>query len=250
MWSRAIFPFLLALAQAAVVFAGVYFKDDFSKLPKPVQFAAYAGFALALITPGVAAWNAARAHRERLGRDAYEALLAALTKIVDKTRVQASDIGLHAYLVRRPFPWFCMARQERIARVRLSDHPPPSTTVWKKGKGYIGACWKNDLWADFQFDRIYAAHLNCASAADWAKVPEELRFGMTFDEWARTKAYRLVRVYPIHARRRIFGGYRYVGCISLDALSDASVAALLTDDVRNLVASAAAFVGAATVKAD
>jgi hypothetical protein len=241
---------LLAFAQAVTVFCATYFNDDFTKLPPPVRLATYAGFAFALITPGVAAWNAARAHRERLARDAYEALLAALTKIVDKTRVPASDIGLHAYLIRRPFPWLCMGRQDRIARVRLSDHPPPSTTVWKKGKGYIGACWKMDLWADFEFDRIYRDHLKCSSAADWAKVPADLRFGMTFDQWVRTKAYRLVRVYPIHAKRRILPGYKYVGCISIDTLSDASVAPLLTDDVRNLVASAASFVAAATSKSD
>jgi hypothetical protein len=48
----------------------------------------------------------------------------------------------------------------------------------------------------------------------------------------------------------LFGGYKYVGCISLDTISEVSVAALLTDDVRELVASAAKFVGAATVKAD
>jgi hypothetical protein len=250
MWSRAVFPFLLAVAQTAAVFCATYFAADFAALPFRVRAATYAGFALAIVTPAVAAWNASRAHRERLGRDAYEALLAALTKIVDKTRVQASDIGLHAYLVRRPFPWFGMARQERIARVRLSDHPPPSTTVWTKYKGYIGACWKNDLWADFQFDRIYAGHLDCSSAEQWENVPAELRFGMTFDEWSRTKAYRLIRVYPIHVKSRIFGGYEYAGCISLDTLSEASIARLLTDDVRNLIASAAAFVGAATMKVD
>jgi hypothetical protein len=250
MWARAFFPFLLALGQAAAVFCATHLKDDFAKLPVGVRVASLAGFALSIVTPGVAAWNASRAHRERLGRDAYEALLAALTKIVDKTRVPASDIGLHAYLVRRPFPWICMARQDRIARVRLSDHPPPSTIVWRDGKGYIGACWKTDLWADFEFDRIYKDHLNCASAVDWAKVPEELRFGMTYEEWRRTRAYRLVRVYPIHAKRRIFGDYKYVGCISLDTLADASVSALLTNEVRNLVASAAAFVGAATRKPD
>jgi hypothetical protein len=249
MWSRAAFPFLLAFAQAAAVFFAAFFKDDFTRQSHSFRLATYAGLAFAVITPGVAAWNATRAHRERLGRDAYEALLAALTKIVDKTRIPASELGLHAYLVRRPLPWFD-ARQERIARVRLSDHPPPSTIVWKEGKGYVGACWKTDLWADFEFDRIYKDHVSCKSAQDWAKVPVELRFGMTYEEWLRTRAYPLVRVYPIHAKRRIFSGYRYVGCISIDTVSRSSVARLLSDDVRDLVASAAAFVGAATTKAD
>lgn len=244
MWGRIFLPAFIAVATVGATLYAETQIAGFSSYAKAVQFAKITAGVLGLFSPLLAAWNAWLAHREKLEKDAYAGLLATLAKIVDETKVAATDVGLHAYLVRRPFPWINTAYQRRIARVRLSDFPPPSTVVWLRGKGYVGSCWQRDLWQDFERAKVYAPYLPCTSDAEWQRVPEELRFGMSYAEWARS-AYDLVRVYPIHAKRKIFSGYRYIGCVSLDTVSQASVSALLSPKVRELLASAAKFIAIA-----
>ena len=249
MWRSVVLPAMIA----AFIVAGTVYSEvhmsTFATLPFPVQVAKVMTGLLGIVAPLLAAVNAFHARREKRDKDAQTTLLAALVKIAAKAKVAVESVGLHAYVVQRPFPWIGQVRQKRIARIRLSSHPPPSTIEWVKGKGYIGACWEDDAWADFEFDRVYAGYTRCASAAEWARVPAKLRFGLTFQEWKNSRVYRLVRVYPIHVKRSD-GRHKYAGCISLDTISDASVAPLLSDEVRGYMAQAAETVAVALTTMD
>jgi hypothetical protein len=93
---------VLGVAQGLVTFVGVYFKNDFKGQPPSVHVAALVGLVLAFVTPGFAAYSTIEARQEKLKGDAYTALLVVLTKIADKAKVPAREIGLNAYIVRSP----------------------------------------------------------------------------------------------------------------------------------------------------
>ncbi len=147
-----------------------------------------------------------------LEKSIKEFLTAAL---VDISRAMATDCtkaGLHAFLVKRPFPW-TEEVQVRIARVKLSFNPPPSGITWTKGKGVIGRCWTLRGNHVRNLEGWFAPHL-AVTEQQWNGLPADTTYGLSFVEFTRTKEhFGTVAAVPILAGG---GTGKYKGCVSFD----------------------------------
>ena len=229
-WRKAVLPSILTAASASATVASRVLASDFGQQPLGARLAVYAGGVLTLCIGFLAVTSGVTAIRERTKTDAYTILLVALAKIVDMTGVDASDIGLSAFWVKRSVwrPW--RKRQNRLTGVRLSTNFPP-LIGWDWSKGVVGRCWK-EKHNRVAFVRSDAPYLNC-SQSEWNKASEEERWGMNYQEWTDTQRYALILAYPVQA------GEKYKGCVSLDATRDEHVQNLFSEPVWALLGDAA-----------
>jgi hypothetical protein len=185
-------------------------------------------------TAVLAVWNGVVAIREKRRSDAYAALLAALGRISSATKIPVEDIGLNAYLVKRSVrhPWRGM--HVRVARVRLSNFPPPSTIRWTWKKGLVGQCWQQKHFV-VTFVKC-RTEMTSYDEGQWDLLPEESKWRLDYSEWKTTLRYAFICAYPIQTEHDI---PRYRGCVTLDSVKDEHVAQLESDKVVSMLGDAA-----------
>lgn len=180
----------------------------------------------------------AEARSATLRQDLEQLLRAALVQIHELTGLKWTEIGVHVFLVHtrwrfRSWPWRYDV-QRHTARVKMTQYPPPTGITWTKGKGVIGRCW--DLKGSVAVDvrAAYQPYMN-ATREEWDRLPADVRFGLTFEEFTRTKGYAgAILATPILTEM----GAAYLGCVSVDAPGD-SIQALDSDQVFEVLQSVA-----------
>lgn len=190
----------------------------------------------ALVSSGVgvlAMINGETVIQDTLSKDAYTAMLVALTNIVDFTGIPAKEIRLSAFRLERRWWSFWTKRQYRFARVGLANYPPP-----KIGRnfaiGVVGECWKRKCSTSF----LRKGNSEFSGESEWLKAPAEVRMGMSFREWKETwDRFALIMAVPVQ------GGEKYLGCVSLDTFSDRHSSKLRQEKVWNFLADAATTIG-------
>lgn len=214
-----------------------------------VWIAAWAVFDTAERTYG--AWRAKRdARLDAARKDGEQVLKGTLVQVQRLSGLDWTQIGLHLFLVSKRWQAGWPVRyeyQKHIVRVKMSEYPPPTGIVWKKGKGVIGRCWKNKRFEAHDVRRAYAPYQG-ATKHEWDQLSDDDRFGLDYDEFTRTKDHTgAILAAPLLEAM----GSRYIGCVSLDAPGDSFVK-LNTPDVKNLLqlaaTTAAALVRGASVR--
>lgn len=187
---------------------------------------AWVGFSATLVTlvaPPIQTWVADRGEKKRRKalereRSIREFLTAALVLIHRSTNVDCTKTGVQAFFVGRKFQWkrpFWFNHQRSVSKAKLTFSPPPSGIVWTEGKGLIGRCWamRDNVSEDLR--QFFAPHMS-ATRPQWDALAPVARYGMTFDEFERTKHhYGIVAAAPILDSKG-----RYVGCVSFDTPPD------------------------------
>lgn len=182
----------------------------------------------------LAAWNAERAHRARLETDAQASLYAALTKLTDKIGMKPAKVALHAFVVRRRWRRLWTPLHVQVARIKPGDSRPPSTIVWTRGKGVIGECWRQKHEVVFVafYDTRFRDLLSC-NKTRWYSIAEGDRMGFTFEEWSSIRdRYRGIVAAPMVSRAG--DGFKYSGCVTLDALDQQTFDTILAADNKEL----------------
>lgn len=168
-----------------------------------------------------------RDSRLRQNRRVAETLRALLVEVVDRAEVDWTSIGVHAFMVQRRYWIAGPERLQRVGRERLRSTPPPARIIWTKGKGAVGRCW--ELGQDVGME-LHPDHL---SQTQWDALPADQRLGMTYDDYERTRRYRVVVATPILDRND-----RVIGIVSIDSVNP-DFAKLWQDPVRDAMGSAA-----------
>lgn len=220
--------FLLLVLQAAASATAVVAGKSWANESWHWRITTLVATAVALFNGCYALWTTSELNREKRKTDAHNQLNAMMQKILQRQRVDPGLVGLHLYMLKREWwpgstKWFWKIprprfrkRQERLARLRLSNNPPASGIVWAEGKGVVGRSMANPGTAVRFLKSDYTAHVGCTEQA-WAAVPPDETMGLSFSEWKITQRYEFIVAVPIQE------GERYVGCITLDT-TDASVA--------------------------
>jgi hypothetical protein len=186
---------------------------------------------LAAVSFGEGVERIARAQRRdgrlRQNRRVAETLQGLLVEVVDRADVDWTSIGVHAFLVERQYWLFGPERLRRIGRERLRSSPPPARITWTKGKGAVGRCW--ELGQDVGME-LHPDHL---TEDQWNALPADQRLGMTFDDYERTRHFRVVVATPILDRND-----RVIGIVSIDSVNS-DFAKLWQDAVRDAMGGAA-----------
>lgn len=181
------------------------------------------------LTPMLQAWLIERGERRKAKRlqrehDIREVLVSALVYVAERTGLESTRIGIHAFRLgrhlrwQRRFPWLRRTfEHDAVAWVRLSSNPPPSGIRWTEGKGIIGKCWaglKNEV---LDLRKHFGPHMN-ATREQWEQLTTEQRLGLSFEEFTRTKGY-----FGVVGAAPIIGGSNpgaYLGCVSIDTPYD------------------------------
>ena len=166
------------------------------------------------------------ADRLKQGRQFSETLRALLVELVDKTQVDWKSISVSAFLVERRWRWFGPEQLRRVGRERIRSTPRTSKVVWTRGKGVIGQCW--DSHRDFGLDlrAIYAKaagmtaeewsnlpdHSTGLTEEEWSNLPHDQRYGLTYDDFVRTRHHSVVVATPILDRSD-----NVIGVVSVDS---------------------------------
>lgn len=240
MWPRLLVRVVQALVGAAAAVAILLEQQD---LPSAAYWKDHRGyFYAALVAFVVAAFalplvDATAEHlRERgptVGLAVMELLLADFYNIMVATGLGCTEIGLHAFVVRRPVRRLFWPEQQRVGTLRLGPVPGPSRIRWTRGKGLIGKCWaeRSDQGADLVSD--FGPRIN-DTREQWEALPEETRYGLSFEEFTRTKgSYGAIVASPMVTKRG-----RYKGCIAVDAPGSA-YALLWGQGVRGILQASA-----------
>jgi hypothetical protein len=198
-------------------------------------------FAWTVFDTAEKSWAARRAKKEaRINtarQDGEQVLKGTLVQVQRLTGLNWTEIGLHLFLVEKK--WSVGEYQRHIVRVKMSEYPPTTGIVWTKGKGVIGRCWDNKTFEAHDVRLAYAPYMGF-TATEWANLSKDERFGLSFDEFTRTKEFfGAILAAPILEDM----GSLYVGCVSLDAPGD-SFAKLNTVQVKELLQLAATTIGA------
>lgn len=173
--------------------------------------------------------------RERHLRQARwfsETLRALLVQVVQASGLDWTAVGVNAFLVRRRFRWFGDEVLQRVGRERIRSTPPPSNVRWTAGKGVIGRCWAlgTDLGVDL---RHHFRDVEGSSAEEWARLGDEERLGLTYEDFQRTRQHGVVVATPVLDRFDTV-----IGVISADALHG-PLDRLWNDQVREALGAAA-----------
>lgn len=168
-----------------------------------------------------------RHSRLQQSRRVSETLKGLLVEVVDKSGVDWTSLGVHAFLVERRYRWFGPEQLRRIGRERIRSTPPPSRITWTKGKGVIGHCW--ELGQDVGM-RLHPAHYD---RARWEALPEDERMGLSYADYERTRQHRVVIATPILDRED-----RVIGIVSIDSV-EPDFDRLWQDPIRDAMGSAA-----------
>jgi hypothetical protein len=124
------------------------------------------------------------------------------------------DLGLAAYRVQRLWWHPSRERLRRIYRVRASRRPATSNIDWGPGKGVIGACVTRGEVVAVDLRQLYD-DLGEPGPADWADLPDDVRLGLTYEEYLDVRdKYDVVVATPVIDDSH--GDARVLGCLSLD----------------------------------
>lgn len=180
-----------------------------------------------------------RARRLGARREAAAVVLdGAAWAVVDATGLDYRDLGLAAYVVRRPplAPW--TRRLHRVHRVRARRRPAASGVTWRPGKGVIGACVEQGQVVAVDVRADHTAVWPCTQE-EWETgvVPPEIRLGLSWSEFLDVREkYDVVVATPMLDASG--PETRVVGCVALDGPAG-SLDRLSADDVLALLDSAA-----------
>jgi len=134
-------------------------------------------------------------------------LVAVLVYVVRHCNAPWDLTGIQAFLVAG-WPW--NRHQVRIAKVRMQT-ATESGVRWKKEKGVIGVCWKTRHVQTVHLDEPPFSELKNASAADWALVSADQRFGLTYEDYlAIGDKFGTIVAVPVTRAGS------YIGCVTLD----------------------------------
>jgi hypothetical protein len=195
-----------------------------------------AGALVAFVTAAEAAVDQRRHGRVAELREQARAVLAPLLlELEEATRINARQLGVAAYRVRKPAGPFGKERLERLLRLQLVIRVA-SGIVWRPGVGVIGQCVvrgedvvENLATLDEQLAGV--------SPADWESLGDDLTYGFSYAEFQRVRGkYGVVLASPMIKETPL--GSRVVGCISVDG-PPGSFQALASEEIRGFVAAAA-----------
>jgi hypothetical protein len=173
--------------------------------------------------------------RERQLREARwfsETLWALLVQVVQASKLDWTDVGVNAFLVRRRYRWIGRKVLKRVGRERIRSLPPPSSVVWTRGKGVIGACWEHGIDVSLDLNAHFAG-VEESTAEEWSQLSDEERLGLTYEEFQRTRHYGVVVATPVLDRAG-----RVIGVVSADSL-DGPHDRLWNSEVREALGAAA-----------
>lgn len=195
--------------------------------------------ALAALATIGGAWGEWRKRRLGQSRDLVEMTLnAAVWAIVDHVgpRLDYRDLGLAAYRMEKRWWWPFRPRLRRLHRVRPSRRPVTSDVRWEPGKGVIGTCISQGAVVASDLTQMYR-DLGQPSREEWASLPEDVRQGLSYEEYLDVRdKYAVVVASPIIDDTGATS--RVVGCVALDG-PDGLFAELTSDEVLGLLNSAA-----------
>ena len=152
-------------------------------------------------------WESKRRKRQ----DLIEILLkAGLRQLINSHGLVWDKVGMNAFVVKEPWHRFGPAYLVRVGQVKFSlTHP--SGVKWTKGKGVIGTCWLTEKEEGRDLHTDYS-HVVDWTESIWNLESEELRQGLTFHEFNRTREYGVIVATPMFN-----SSGKFVGCISVDA---------------------------------
>jgi hypothetical protein len=172
---------------------------------------------------------------EELREQARAVLAPLLIELEQATGVRSRQIGVSAYRLRRRILPFRRARLERLVRLQLVIRVS-SGIAWRVGVGVIGQCVQR---GEDVVENLAALddQLTQVGADDWKSLPDDLRYGMNYQEYQRVRGkYDVVLATPVIKEMPL--GSKVIGCIAVDAPRDA-FEALSDQETRGLVAAAA-----------
>jgi hypothetical protein len=223
---------------ATVVFLVAIDKpDDFWGTKQWAVWLALIAVVLEGIVPLYQRYRRDRAAQFRL--DVEETLKAVVIAVTDAGPYWR-NVGVHAFIMERPWyaPW--KPRQVRMGRWRMTMAPEWDEIVWTKDKGVIGKCWRDRRGVRADLHKQWKEFYGC-SKETWNALDDELRFGFTYEDFVNSRQaegknleYGVILAYPILDRRK-----KYRGCVSVDVPAGHG-RALDQIDVRNAALMAAA----------
>jgi hypothetical protein len=122
-----------------------------------------------------------------------------------------SALGMHVFLKRRTWRHPLQGVQRRVARVRLANVGVDYELDWVKGKGVIGACWRDLRDKGLNYAAWVRRHQGIGGEA-WNSLPEAERWGLTYEEFDRTATkFGAIVATPIFDQ-----GGKFLGTVSAD----------------------------------
>lgn len=205
----------------------------------PGPFAAgllIAGVFVAFVTATEAAVDQRRHGRVAELREQARAVLAPLLlELEEATGINARELGVAAYRIRKPIWPLGKTRLERLLRLQLLIKVA-SGIVWRPGVGVVGQCIQR---GEDVVENLATLDEQLASVtpAEWDTLGDDLTYGFSYAEFQRVRGkYGVVLASPMIRETPL--GSRVVGCVSVDA-PPGSFQALASNDIRALVAAAA-----------
>lgn len=195
--------------------------------------------ALAAVTTIGGAWSEWRRRRLGARRELADlSLTAAAWAIVDQVggSLDFRDLGVAVYRLGRVWWWPFRRRLIRLHRVRASRRPTASRVAWRPGKGVIGACVTKGEVVAVDLAQMYH-DLGHPTEAEWLAVPEEIRLGLTYEEYLDVRdKYGVVIASPLIDDTGTSS--QVAGCVALDG-PEGQLTSLSSDEVLGLLNSTA-----------
>ena len=187
----------------------------------------------ALLAPAAEALRERRSERRVAQARRVETILSAgFVQLVRALGVPFTEVGVHAYLVRRSWPPPWRRALVHVGGVRLVPRHPPSGLRWTKGKGVIGTCWGERKFVAADGGAL-AARAEASSPEEWEAIPAAERLGMSLEDIKRTESYGTIAAMPLFGEDGVVRG-----CVAADA-RPGLLDVVDSDDVRVLLANLA-----------
>jgi hypothetical protein len=195
-----------------------------------------AGVLVAFVTATEAAIDQRRRGRANELRGLIHAVLAPLlVGLEEATGINARQLGVSAYRVRRSVWPFMKTRLERLLREQLVIRVS-SGIAWRPGVGVIGQCIQR---GEDIVENLAALdeQLSDVTPSEWPTLGDDLTYGFTYEEFLRVRGkYGVVLASPMI--KETPRGSRVIGCVAVDAPADA-FSVMASESIRGLVAAAA-----------
>jgi hypothetical protein len=159
---------------------------------------------------GLVVWGYGRSLKKANVRDdLFDACRGLADFITSKTSIAASDVGVHVWEREG-----LVGLQHLVSIKTYRTAPRPPTDIhWSKGKGALGRCWED---GQTKFADLGPLHAKATNPTDFCdKLDPDDRWGLTWDEFDRTRQYAAVLATPIRKH-----GVR--GCLSVDVRKPSS----------------------------
>lgn len=127
--------------------------------------------------------------------------------------IEAGDLGLHIWLIRRSFRHPLRGYLQRVATYRLGSTPTTRSFAPTRGMGVVGLCWKHNEEVSIDVQKL-ASRLTDQQTFEVCRANEgsDAVMGFTWPEFKRVSHRGAVFASPIRGGRGDF-----IGCISVDA---------------------------------